>query len=200
MSIRDSARSLVARARELLRRGRVERERDEEFRFHLECEIEQRIAHGEPPDEARRNALLAFGGVERFRQETREARGFATLESLARDVKFAIRRLVRAPAFTLGTIGTLGVGLGAAAGIGALVYGVMLRPLPFANPDRIVTVSLLTPGLGVSSTQHSSGTYLFLAERAKSFCTVGTYMSNSAVSNGLTGADCAAISTTERLT
>jgi predicted permease len=182
MSIRDSARSLVARARELLRRGRGERERDEEFRFHLECEIEQRIAHGEPPDEERRNALLAFGGVERFRQETREARGFATLESLARDLKFATRRLVRAPAFTLGTIATLGVGLGAAAGIGALVYGVMLRPLPFANPDRVVIVSLLTPGLGLSSTQHSSGTYLFLAERAKSFSAVGTYMSNSAVS------------------
>ena len=182
MSIRERARAVVARGGELLRRRRIETERDEEFRFHLECEIEQRIARGETRDEARRKALLAFGGVERFRQETRDARGFAMIESLVRDIRFASRRLMRAPAFTLGTIATLGVGLGAAAGIGALVYGVMLRPLPYADPDRIVSVSLLTPGLGISETQHSSGTYLFLAERAKSFRSVGTYMSNSAVS------------------
>lgn len=182
MSIPVRARALLARAGELLHRRRIESERDEEFRFHLECEIEQRVARGESWAEARRSALLAFGGVERFRQETRDARGFAMLESLGRDIRFASRRLLRAPAYTLGTIATLGVGLGAAAGIGALVYGVMLSPLPYANPDRIVSVSLMTPGLGISETQHSSGTYLFLAERAKSFSAVGTYMSNSAVS------------------
>ena len=182
MSIGGRLRALVARAGELLHRGRIERERDEEFRFHLECEIEQRIARGESRDDARRGALLAFGGVERFRQETRDARGFATIESVARDVRFASRRLVRAPAFTLGTIATFGVGLGAAAGIGTLVYGVMLRPLPFPDSERIVSVQIFTPGLGISAGQHSSGTYLFLAERAKSFSAVGTYLSNNAVS------------------
>jgi len=182
MSIRGRLRAVVARAGELLHRGRIESERDEEFRFHLECEIEQRIARGESRDDARRGALLAFGGVERFRQETRDARGFATIESAARDARFASRRLVRAPAFTLGTIATLGVGLGAAAGIGTLVYGVMLRPLPYADSERIVSVQILTPGLGISANQQSSGTYLFLAERATSFSAVGAYMSNNAVS------------------
>jgi putative ABC transport system permease protein len=182
MTVRHNVRTLLARAAELFRRDRIEADRDEEFQFHLDSEIEHRIARGASPDAARRGALLAFGGVERFREETRDSRGFATLEMLARDVRFALRRLGRAPAFALCTTATLGVGLGTVVGIGALVYGVMLRPLPYANSDRLVRISLLAPGLGISTTDQSSGTYTFLAERAKSFGTVGAYMANNAVS------------------
>jgi putative ABC transport system permease protein len=182
VAVRETMRAALARASELLRRRQIDAERDEEFRFHLESEIEQRIARGETPDDARRNALIAFGGVDRFREETGDARGFVAFESIVRDFRFAARRLRRAPAFTIGTIATLGVGLGVAVGIGALVYGVMLRPLPYANPERIARVSLIAPGLGSSTTEHSSGTYAFLAERLKSFSSVGAYLSNSAVS------------------
>jgi putative ABC transport system permease protein len=182
MPLRTALRSAAARTGELLRRRRIERELDEELQFHLDCEIAQRVAHGASPEDARREALLAFGGVQRFREETRDARGFAELDTVARDVRFAIRRLARAPAFTLGTIATLGIGLGVAAAIGALVYGVMLRPLPYVDSSRLVRVSLFTPGLGIPATDHSEGTFTFLAERARSYSALGAYNENSAVS------------------
>lgn len=127
-------------------------------------------------------ALLAFGGVNRFAEETREARGFASLDAIARDVRFALRRLRHAPAFTLGSVATLGVGLGVAAGIGAVVYGVMLRPLPYPDSARLVQLSVLTPGLGVATTAQSGGTFRFFTERAHSYSSLGAYMENSAVS------------------
>jgi predicted permease len=175
-------RSTVARLTELLRRRRIERERYEEFRFHLECEIADRVARGAAPDEARREALIAFGGVERFAEETRDARGYATVEAIVRDARFAVRRLRRAPAFALGSAVTLGVGLGAAFGIGAVVYGVMLRPLPYPDSERLVQISLMTPGLGTTTSEQSEGTVQFLIERAHSFSALGASMANRAVS------------------
>jgi putative ABC transport system permease protein len=182
MRVLDDVRVLVARAGELFRRRDVARELDEEFRFHLDCEIAHRVARGVSPADARRQALLAFGGVHRFREETRDARGFARVDAFVRDLRFAVRRLRRAPAFTAGAVATLGVGLGVAGGIGAVVYGVMLRPLPYPESDRLVRVALLTPGLGVTVADHSPGTFVFLAERARSFSALGAYMENRAVS------------------
>lgn len=162
-------------------RGRLDREMDDEIRFHLEAEIEHNIARGMSPAEARRAAALAFGGVERYREATREARGFPALEAIARDARLALRRLGRAPAFTVGVTATLAVGLGAATGIGALVNGVLLRPLPYAAPDRLVRVSLATPGLGMTTTELSSGTFVHFAERARSFSALGASMENQGV-------------------
>ena len=112
----------------------------------------------------------------------RRAKYYRSLDALARDVRFAIRRLRRAPAFSLGTVATLAVGLGIAAGIGTLVYGIVLRPLPYPEPERLVQVSVLTPGLGITSSKQSDGTLAFLAERARSFTELGAYRENSAVS------------------
>src|SRR5215831_19219262 len=135
-------RTLLARARELVHGRRIAEELDEELRLHLELEIEHNVARGMSAGDARRAAIAAFGGVQRFREETRDARGFAAIDALVRDVRLALRRLRRAPAFTAGIVATLAIGLGASTGIGALVYGVMLRPLPYPDSDRLVRVSV----------------------------------------------------------
>src|SRR5690349_2635079 len=137
-----SIRAAVARIRELFNRSRLAHDLDDELQLHLELEIENNIRRGMSPDQARRAAAIAFGGVQRYREETRDARGIEWLESVVRDGRFALRRLRRAPLFSLGVIGTLAIGIGAAGGIGALVYGVMLRPLPYPDPDRLARISI----------------------------------------------------------
>lgn len=177
----EAARAAIARVRELFQRRRLAADLDDELRFHLEQEIQHNVARGMSATDARRAAMLSFGGVQRFREETHDARGFVAAERVIRDVRFTLRRLRRAPAFTAGVVGTLGIGLGAAAGIGALVYGVMLRPLPYVDPERLIRVSLITPGLGTTSTDHSPGTLKFFGDRARSFTELGGYYENDGV-------------------
>lgn len=171
----------MARARELLTAKRVASELDEELQFHLDQEIAHNIESGMTADEARRTAMNAFGGVQRYRQETREARGFVSLDLLWRDVRYGARRLITAPMYSLGVITTLAVGVGIATALGTLVYGVMLRPLPYVAPDRLVRISIFTPGFGISTTEHSSGTFVYFAERAKSFAQLGATMENDGI-------------------
>ena len=117
-------RAALTRVRELFRhRARSAAEQDEEFAFHLEMETAENIRRGMTESEARRAALVRFGGTQRFREETRDARGAVALDNLARDARFAFRRMHRAPAFTTGVIATLGIGIGAAVGIRLIVCG-----------------------------------------------------------------------------
>jgi putative ABC transport system permease protein len=177
----ESLRSTLARLREMLDRRRLRDELDDELRLHLELEIEHNISRGMSPDEARRAATMAFGGVQRYREATREARGFITIDRIAADVRFTVRRLRRSPVFAVGVIATLGIGLGAATGIGALVYGVMFRPLPYADPGELVRISVSTPGMGTTTTDNSSGTFVYFQERARSFSALGGYLENEGV-------------------
>src|SRR5687767_9471669 len=138
-------RAALTRLRELFRRrSHFAAEQDEEFSFHLEMETAENIRRGMSDADARRAALVRFGGQQRFAEETRAARGVIALDHLARDARFALRRLYRAPAFAAGIIATLGIGIGAAVGIGTIVYGVLLRDLPYARPDQLVRVGFHT--------------------------------------------------------
>src|SRR3954468_17867408 len=104
-----SARSAVSRLRELFRsRPLAGAEQDEEFRFHIEMETAENLRRGMGEPEARRAALLRFGGTQRYREETNDARGVIAIDNMLRDVRFAIRRLSRALAFASGVIATLG--------------------------------------------------------------------------------------------
>jgi hypothetical protein len=128
----SSLRAIISRVRELGRQRSLDEERDEEFRFHVEMQEEYNRRMGMSDVEARRAAHLAFGGVQRYREETHAARGFTMLEEVARDTRFAFRRLCRAPSFTLGVIATLGVGVGTAGAIArsytACCCGLSLSP------------------------------------------------------------------------
>ncbi len=131
---------LLVRVRALFSRDREEREMDEEVRFHVEREVQERVRRGESPDSARREAWLAFGGIEGYKEQVRDARGTRPLEDLAADVRYALRGLRRNPGFTLTGILVLGVGIGATATIYSIVHSVVLADLPYPEPDRLVRV------------------------------------------------------------
>lgn len=130
------------RIRALLFKSSVERELAQEMELHLDLEIQKNLRVGMSPAEARRQAHISFGGVERYKQQTREARAFAWIGGASLDMKLGVRMLVKYPGLTL--IG--GLALAAAIGLGAAWFEVtqqFAKPrLPFAEGDRIVRIDL----------------------------------------------------------
>jgi putative ABC transport system permease protein len=128
------------RIRSIGRRDTLERGLDEEIRFHLDHQTEKNRRAGMTPDEARRQALIKFGGVQRAREITRDEIRPALLDDSWRDLRHGLRVLRRSPGFTTAALVTLALGVGATSAIFGVVRAVMLEPLPYDQPDRIVSV------------------------------------------------------------
>ena len=128
------------RLRSMVRGTAVERGLDEEIRFHLEQQTEKNQRAGMDRSEARRQALIQFGGVERARESTRDEARPVLLEDSVRDVRHGVRVLIGAPGFTTAAVLTLALGIGATAAIYSVVRTVVLEPLPYHEPDRLVAV------------------------------------------------------------
>ena len=120
----------------LFTRTHVERDLDDEIRDHLERDIENRIQHGVPAREARRQALADFGGVDHVRERLRDEHGISFAESILRDARFAVRRLRRNIRYASLIVLTIGLGIGAATAVFSAVDGVLFKPFALADPTR----------------------------------------------------------------
>src|SRR5712691_9415999 len=124
----------------LLRRRKMEDQLDKELRFHIEQHTSELIAPGRDPQEARRQARLALGGPEQVKEKCRDARGTRWLEDLLQDFRYAIRMLGKQPGFAAVALLTLALGSGATTVMFTVVNGVLLKPLPYPEPGRLVAV------------------------------------------------------------
>ena len=136
----NGIRRAARRLRRLLTLGRVEASMEREMRAHVEFETEARIRAGATPDAARAAALRAFGPIEAFKEAGRDARGTRAVEDAARDLRYALGRLRREPGPALSAILTFALGIGAVTAIFSVLYAVLLRPLPYDHPDRLVAL------------------------------------------------------------
>jgi hypothetical protein len=146
MTIDRLLRIVALRVRTLFRRADVERDLDEELRYHLERQTEENVRQGMPRDTARAAALRALGGIEYRKEQVRDTRGTRWLEEFAGDVRFAVRGLRRSRGFSTAVILTLALGIGANTAMFTLLRGTLLRPLPNRDGDRLVYLRQSAPG------------------------------------------------------
>ena len=178
---------LLIRLRALFRRKWVEMELDDELRFHLERQVEKYAESGLSREEAQRRARVEFGGVELAKEECRDARGVSFIETVLQDLRYGVRTLGRNPGFTAVAILTLALGIGANTAVFTVVNGVLLRPMPFPEPERLVLVSL-TPRGGPFGWQPgvSDRDYLAFREQDQVFERISSFTSRATAN--LTGA------------
>lgn len=122
----------------VFRKGAAEDELDEEIRHHLEMEIRRHVEAGMDPVEARRRALVDFGGVERFKEEVRDARGARVLDDLVQDSRVALRSLPKQPAFLAAVLLTLGIGIGGNVAMFGVLERSVYQALPYPEADDLI--------------------------------------------------------------
>ena len=166
---------LSHRIRSLFRKEAVDHELNDELKFHLEREIQEKIAAGMNPQEARRVAMLEFGGVESVREECKDMRRVNLISDLVRDTKFGARMLRKNPGFTAIALLTLALGIGANAAIFTLVRGVLLRPLVNRDESHLVYIHETVNGVSLANSIFSVPEAQDIRATAKTLTQVGEF-------------------------
>jgi predicted permease len=161
--------------RNLARRNHVERELATEIDAYVDLLTEEKVAHGMSRDEARRAARLELGRVHVVQEQVRDERAGAWLDALRRDVRIAARALIRRPAFATLAVLTLAIGMGATAAIFSLIDSVLLKPLPYRDPDRLTTVWEVRPRFNQPRLSAAPANYLDWQQRVQAFESLSAY-------------------------
>jgi predicted permease len=177
---------VAARLRGLFEDKRLERELDEEVRFHLEMQIEDNLKAGMNPAAARYAALRSFGGQERMKETYRERRTFALVETTAQDLRYAVRTLRKSPGFTMTAVVVLGLAIGANTAMFSVLNGILLRPLPYRSPERLAMLWTEDPTQNFREGRSALWDVEQWRSQSQSFADMATF---DAVSTMLTGPD-----------
>jgi predicted permease len=168
--------------RSFFRKQHTELELDSELRFHLEQRAAELANAGLAPEEARRQAQIDFGGLEGVKQDCRESRRAHMMETLLQDLRYGLRIMWRAPAFSVAAVLTLALGIGATTAVFSIVNAILLKPLPYPEPEEIVIPWRLTPpgvNLGFNEAPWGRLDFQIMAGDAKTFQSLGAFKSES---------------------
>jgi predicted permease len=161
--------------RRFFHRAQWDLERAQELQSYLEIEIDENIARGMSPDEARRAAHLKLGNRVRIREDIYRLNTIGIVEVLERDLRLAFRGMRRRPGFTLAVVLTLALGIGANTAIFGVVDGVLIKPLPYRNAGELVSIKHVAPGLNVSELRMSPAQYFTYRDEGRVFQHIGLY-------------------------
>jgi len=142
---------LLRRLRALTHKDEMNQELDEEMQFHLEHDIERNVKSGMSREDARYAALKSFDHLEQSKEECRSARGVGLIENVVRDVSYSLRVLLKSYAFTIVVVLTLALGIGANTAIFSFANGILLRPLPYPQSDRLAVIEETAPRNGITN-------------------------------------------------
>jgi predicted permease len=161
----------------------LDAELEAELETHMQLAIDEFMEHGVPADEARRLALIHFGGMQQAREKQREARGLMQIDILLQDLKYTTRKLMRDPGFTIVAVLILALGIGANIAVFSVVNTIMLRPLPFPNAQELVWIAPPPAKCGLSCATYSTDAYDEFRMNTRSFQDVTGYFAFSSAGN-----------------
>ncbi len=178
---------LFRRWRALTHKNEMDQELDEEMQFHLQRDVERNVKSGMSLEEARYAALKSFDRVEQSKEECRSARGVGLVENVVRDVTYSLRVLLKSYAFTIVVILTLALGIGANTAIFSFANGILLRPLPYPQSDRLAVLEETAPKQGIRNMGVAYPNFLDWRDQNTVFESLATHFGTSRFSMSLGG-------------
>ena len=170
-----SLREVLNQIRSLFRGEQLDHEVKEEMASHLEMSVEENLRRGMPPEEARRQALIQFGGVQQALERHRESRTLPWVDVLRQDLRFTFRMLSRDAGFAVVAVLILALGIGANIAVFSVVNAILLRPLPFPDAQQLVRIIEKDPKAGESSKTYTADATQDFQQQNRSFQSVSGY-------------------------